>query len=135
MEKTRFEKRFSHNKFTPGCFAKLFVTLEIIGVLLYVRYAATFSVCGNKLICLIVLTVILATGGMVLSIKRERNWSSLFSGTYIPVLVYETFNMCKYSERIQTLISIGMVISLITTVLLASVHVRGIKRLGSEEVY
>ena len=50
MEKTRFEKRFSHNKFTPGCFAKLFVTLEIIVVLLYVRYAATFSVCGNKLI-------------------------------------------------------------------------------------
>ena len=67
---------------------------------------------------------------MVLSIKRERNWISLFSGTCIPVLVYEAFNMCKYSERIQTLISIGMVISLITAVLLASVHVRGIKKAG-----
>ena len=76
MERIKFEKRFSHNIFTSGGFAKLFVTLEIIVVLLYVRYAATFSVCGNKLICLIVLTVILATGGMVLSIKRERNWIS-----------------------------------------------------------
>ena len=130
MERIKFEKRFSHNIFTSGGFAKLFVTLEIIVVLLYVRYAATLSVCGNKLICLIVLTVILATGGMVLSIKRERNWISLFSGTCIPVLVYEAFNMCKYSERIQTLISIGMVISLITAVLLASVHVRGIKKAG-----
>ena len=54
----------------------------------------------------------------------------MFSGTCIPVLVYEAFNMCKYSERIQTLISIGMVISLITAVLLASVHVRGIKKAG-----
>lgn len=130
MAKTRFEKRFSHNKFTPGCFAKLSVALEIIVVLLYVRYAATFSVYGNKLISLIVLTVILGIGGMVLSIKRERNWISLFSGACIPVLVYETFNMRKYSERIQTLISIGMVISLITAVLLALVNARGIKKTG-----
>ena len=49
MERIKFEKRFSHNIFTSGGFAKLFVTLEIIVVLLYVRYAATFSVCGNKL--------------------------------------------------------------------------------------
>lgn len=35
MEKTRFEKRFSHNKFTPGCFAKLSVAFEIIVVFLY----------------------------------------------------------------------------------------------------
>ena len=78
MEKTRSEKRFSHNKFASGCFAKLFVALEIIVVLLYVRYAATFSVYGNKLISLIVLTVIFGAGGMILSIKRERNWISLF---------------------------------------------------------
>lgn len=89
MEKTRFEKRFSHNKFTPGCFAKLSVAFEIIVVLLYVRYAATFSVYGNKLISLIVLTVILGAGGMALSIKRERNWISLLSGACIPVLIYE----------------------------------------------
>ena len=130
MEKTRFEKRFSHNKFTPGCFAKLSVAFEIIVVLLYVRYAATFSVYGNKLISLIVLTVILGAGGMALSIKRERNWISLLSGACIPVLIYEAFNMCKYSERIQTIICIGMVISLITAVLLALVNTRGIKKTG-----
>lgn len=101
MERIKFEKRFSHNIFTSGGFAKLFVTLEIIVVLLYVRYAATFSVCGNKLICLIVLTVILATGGMVLSIKRERNWISLFSGTCIPVLVYEAWKAMRFVKKLE----------------------------------
>ena len=51
------------------------------------------------------------------------------------MLAYEVFNVCKYSERIQTLLSIGMAISLITAVLLAFVNARGIKKLDSEEVF
>lgn len=117
----------SHNSMSVGTFIRLYAVVEILLVFLYVKYAATFSVYGTRLRDLIAITVVLVLGNMFFSVRRERNWISLLTGACIPVLLFETQSMWKYSGTIRKILIIGLVISVLTAVLFAWFKTRRIK--------
>lgn len=128
MGSVKFVKSTSHNKLSPVSFAKLFVALEIVAVFLYMKYGATFSIYRTRLRNLIFVVVILGIGSLALSIKRERNWISLFSGVCIPVLAYEVTNMFKYSDTIRRITIVGTIIAIFTAGLWGWFNTRKIRK-------
>lgn len=128
MRKEKALKSASHNKLSPVSFAKLFVVLEIVSVFFYMKYGATFSVYGTRLRNLIIIAAFLGVGSLVLSIKRERNWISLFTGVCIPVLSYEAASMFKYSVFIQRVTFAGIIIAFFTAALCGWIKIRKIKK-------
>lgn len=107
MEDKSIHTRIVNNRFPFKRFVRLFAITEVLLVFLYTKFFATFSVYGSHIWVLVIIVAVLAAGSLVLSWKLERNWISLISGTLMPVLVYETTSMWKYSLAIRIMVVAG----------------------------
>lgn len=107
MSGTNRHSRIAHNIFSVHRFVQIFAAAKALLIYLYISHTATFSVYGNKRLELSVIIAIFAGSDLILSLKYERNWMGLMSGTLLPVLMYEAFSMWRYSSVIRTVVIIG----------------------------
>ena len=127
MKKENTKIKISHNSMSVGTFIRLYVVIQILLLFLYVKYGATFSVYGIRLRSLIVIAAVLTLGNMLFSVGRERNWISLLTGASIPVMLFETQSMWKYSGAIRKILIIGLASSVLMAGLFAWLKTRRIK--------
>ena len=77
MEEKNRRTRMANNRFLfDERFVRYFAVIEILLVFLYTKHFATFSVHGNRIWVLVIVVVVFALSGLVLSWKLERNWIS-----------------------------------------------------------
>lgn len=117
MKVKTLKRRKINNQFPVNDYTKMFVILEAALSVVYVKYMASFSVYGNRMRNLAFMLVIFGLGNYLLSVKRERNWVSLITGTSIPILLFETVGMWKYFSYIRWFSVVGIGISCLAALL------------------
>ena len=77
---------------------------------------------------LVSIIAVFAGASLILSLKLERNWISLLSGTILPVLIFEVISMWKYSLVIRIVSTIVGIIAIALGIIWASKKVGKLKR-------
>lgn len=111
MKVLRNKKKLAHNTEDTSSYMKYYVLFASLAVFFYIKYGSTFNIHGDELRNLIILSVSLGIVNLFTSLKRERNWVSLITGTCVPVLLFEVIILWRYSIIIRRVWLIGMVIS------------------------
>ena len=120
-----------NNRLSVKGFIALFVTLEIVLLLLYARYGASFSVTGDSVWKLVIFVHVFAGGGLLLLLRSERNWLSIFTGAALPILLYESFSWWRYSSSTRDIILAGIGTCVIIVPILAAAKVINVECVSS----
>lgn len=128
MEKISERIKTANNRIPASAYFKIFVAVELILNILYVKYAATFYVYGSRLWKLVAFAVVLGGYNYLASRKRERNIVSLIAGTAMPILLFEALYMWTYSDIVRKTIVVGTLAVLICAGVFALIKTRYITK-------